>query len=174
MLDKLDLILIVDDSEDEVELMLRAFKAAGFLNPLFVAKDGDEAIDYLKGTGKFSNRDEYPLPALILLDLKMPNRNGFEVLEWKRRHPDFKSIRVVVLSNSGAIGDVNRAYSLGANSFIVKPVHKKQFPDIAASLNDYWMWTSKAPELNALKPSKNLTNRRVHQCGDANRNRLAR
>jgi CheY-like chemotaxis protein len=147
----LEPILVVDDSEDEIELMLRAFEEAGLLNPICVVTDGDQAIAYLQGTGKFTNREEYPLPSLILLDLKMPSRNGFEVLEWIRKHPDFKKIRVVVLTNSGAIGDVNRAYSLGANSFVVKPAHKKQFADLAESISGYWIWTSKAPEVERPK-----------------------
>ena len=144
---KPDLILIADDSEEDVHFIRRAFDRSGLVNPLFVVHDGEEAIAYLKGEGRFSNRDEYPLPSLLLLDLKMPNKNGFEVLEWLRNDPQLRTLRVVVLTNSGMTTDINRAYRLGANSFMVKPVDKDQFFAITDAIRGYWLWMSEVPEL---------------------------
>src|SRR6266699_1280270 len=83
-------ILLAEDREDEVLLLRRAFAKANLLNPLQVVPNGDEAIAYLQGEGKYANRDEYPVPALVLLDLKMPRKDGFEVLDWIRRQPELK------------------------------------------------------------------------------------
>ena len=144
---KPDLILIADDSDDDVHFIRRAFDRSGLINPIFVVNDGQQAINYLKGEGRFSNRDEYPLPSLLLLDLKMPNKNGFEVLEWIRKQSSVKSLRVVVLTNSGMTSDINRAYRLGANSFMVKPVDKDQFFAITDAIRGYWLWLSESPDL---------------------------
>src|SRR5438034_11513986 len=116
-----EVILLAEDNENHVLLIRRAFEQAGLVNPLYVVSNGEEAISYLKGEGKYANRDEYPLPCLMLLDLKMPKKDGFEVLEWLRGQPGFSSLRVVVLTTSEELRDVNRAYRLGANSFLTKP-----------------------------------------------------
>src|SRR5712675_2813475 len=108
-------ILLAEDREDDVVIIRRAFLQGRILNPLFVVKDGEEVISYLNGEGKYSNRPEYPLPELILLDLKMPKLDGFEVLRWIRTQPALAGLRVVVLSSSENIRDVNLAYALGAN-----------------------------------------------------------
>src|ERR1043166_4419196 len=111
-------ILLVEDREEDVILLRRAFTKANFLNPIQVVSDGDEAIAYLQGAGKYADRSEYPLPKLVLLDLKMPRKDGFEVLQWIRQQPGLSAIRVVVLTASDTVRDVNRAYQLGANSFL--------------------------------------------------------
>src|SRR5947208_2771680 len=111
-------ILLVEDSEDDVLIIRKAFRSAGIPNPLHVVRDGEGAIAYLAGEGRFSVRDEYPLPALILLDLKLPGMDGFEILRWIRQSPGLSSLRVVVLTSSENIRDVNAAYALGANSFM--------------------------------------------------------
>lgn len=151
-----DVILLAEDNEDHVLLTRRAFKLAGLINPLVVVQDGDEAIAYLKGEGKFSNRTEYPLPTLMLLDLKMPRKNGFEVLEWLRTQPTLSALRVVVLTTSDQIHDVNRAYQLGANSFLTKPVDFRDFVQLSSAVKGYWLWISRAPEverpINVHKP----------------------
>src|SRR5882724_10098857 len=116
------LILLVEDREDDIILVRKAFSAALITNPLQVVRDGEEAIPYLAGEGKYSNCAEYPLPWLILLDLKMPRVDGFEVLRWVRQQDSLQSLIVIVLTSSDAIRDVNRAYQLGANSFMVKPL----------------------------------------------------
>src|SRR5258705_8683596 len=110
-------ILLAEDREDDIALIRKAFARAYVLNPLQVVRDGEEAIAYLSGEGKYSNRAEYPLPDLLLLDLKMPRIDGFEVLKWIREQPGLSALRVVVLTSSEDIRDVNVAYRLGANSF---------------------------------------------------------
>ncbi|HVV01151.1 MAG TPA: response regulator [Verrucomicrobiae bacterium] len=139
-------ILLVDDREDDILLVRRAFSRAHVVNPVQTVKSGEEAVAYLQGEGKFSNRDEYPLPELILLDLKMPGMSGFDVLAWIREQPGLRTIRVVVLTASDHMRDVNRAYELGANSFLVKPVEFERFLDLANAINGYWLWMSKTPE----------------------------
>src|SRR5215471_9754217 len=114
-------IMVVEDNEDDIVLIRRAFERAYVINPLQVVRNGEEAIAYLKGIGKYANRPEYPLPDLVLLDLKMPGLDGFDVLRWIREQPGLQSLRVVVLTSSEQMRDVNLAYQLGANSFLVKP-----------------------------------------------------
>src|SRR6185436_19786504 len=100
-------ILLAEDREDDVLLIRKAFERAHIPNPLYVVNDGEEVIAYLKGEGKFSNRAEYPLPDLVLLDLKMPRVNGFEVLAWIRQQPTLSSLRVLVLTSASEMRDVN-------------------------------------------------------------------
>lgn len=143
-----DVILLAEDDESHVELTLRSFRNGGLLNPVFVVNDGDEAIEYLAGEGKYADRMTYPLPSLLLLDLKMPNRDGFEVLQWIRKQPALCRLRVVVLTSSGEIRDVNRAYELGANSFLVKPVRTDEFFRLTDAIKGYWLWLSAQPEID--------------------------
>src|SRR6185436_2235354 len=127
---KADLILIAEDNEDHVILLRRALQKGALLNPIFVVNDGEETVAYLKGEGKYADRYEYPLPALLLLDLKMPKKNGFEVLEWIRQQPGLRRLRVVVLTTSDSPDDIDRAYELGANAFMVKPLERQQFLEL--------------------------------------------
>src|SRR6266404_5750752 len=106
-------ILIVEDGEDDVFLIRRSLDRAGVFNPIHVVRNGDDAIAYLQGEGKFARRDEYPLPSLVLLDLKMPRTDGFAVLRWIRLQPGLKALRVIVLTYSEDIRDVNQAYECG-------------------------------------------------------------
>jgi CheY-like chemotaxis protein len=149
------LFLLVEDNEDHVVLIRRAFTKSKVVNPLQVVRNGEDAIAYLEGTGRFSNRAEFPLPALILLDLKLTGMDGFDVLRWIRQQPTLRAIRVVVLTSSNAIGDVNLAYQLGANSFLVKPVDFEDFVRVTQALQGYWLWSDKAPEVS--RPHKNDT-----------------
>jgi CheY-like chemotaxis protein len=142
-----EIILLAEDDENHVFLIRRAFKKAGLLNPLYVVRDGEETIAYVQGEGQFANRDEYPLPALLLLDLKMPRQDGFQVLEWVRKQPGLKRLPVVVLTSSEDIRDVNRAYDLGANSFLVKPLKIEDFMRLTEAIHGYWIWVSRAPEV---------------------------
>src|SRR3989442_654748 len=111
----ISVFLLAEDREDDIILIRRAFHKAHLLNPVQVVRDGEETIAYLKGEGRYANRAEYPLPALLLLDLKMPRKDGFEVLRWIRQEPGLRSLRVVVLTSSDRLQDVNLAYQLGAN-----------------------------------------------------------
>jgi len=153
-------ILVCDDSEDDILLIRRAFEKALLTNPLFAVRSGDEAILYLKGEGKYSRRDEYPLPDLLLLDLKMPGKDGFDVLRWIRQQPGIKNLRVVVLTGSRDLGDVNQAYQLGANSFMVKPSEFENYVELGKNLVTYWLRESKAPEISRESESKADLNRR--------------
>jgi CheY-like chemotaxis protein len=141
------LILLVEDDPNDALIIRRAFARARVMNPLQVLSSGEEAIDYLCGVGKYSNRAEYPLPALVLLDLVLRGMDGFEVLQWIRSQPEICTIRVVVLSGLERTSDVNRAYQLGANSFLVKPTDFDKFVEISQALNGYWVWLDKAPGL---------------------------
>ena len=113
-------ILVVEDRADDILIILRSFENAGLKNPVQVVRSGEEAVAYLQGEGKFSNRAEYPLPVLVLLDLKLPGMDGFEVITWIRRQEGIRGLPVVVLTTSEQMRDVTRAYQLGANSFFVK------------------------------------------------------
>jgi CheY-like chemotaxis protein len=138
-------ILLVEDLEDDILLSRRAFAAAKLDVPLQIVRDGEEAIAYLMGTGKYARRDEFPLPDLILLDLKMPKVNGLDVLRWIRSHPQLKTLRVIVLTSSEDIYDVNRAYELGANSFLVKPAEFICYPSLVRTLEKFWLRSSVGP-----------------------------
>jgi CheY-like chemotaxis protein len=149
-------ILLAEDEEDYVLLIRHAFSQANIPNPLHVVWNGQEAIAYLKGEGKYSNRDEYPLPDLMLLDLKMPRVNGFEVLKWLRVQPGLAPLRVLVLTSSEELRDVNEAYRLGANSFLVKPLDFQDFTQLSRLISDFWLKASKAPETS--RPPKTPNN----------------
>ena len=132
-------LLLVEDNEDDVFLMKRALKGAHVINPLFVAEDGQEALDYLAGAGKFADRDSYPLPAVVFLDLKLPFISGHDVLTWIRRQKDLDSLVVIVLTSSNEASDLSRCYALGANSYVVKPPTPEQLEDLAKAFKWYWL-----------------------------------
>ncbi len=139
-------ILLVEDREDDVLLIKRAFAKAGLNNPLYIVNDGEQAIAYLMGDSPFSNRNEYPLPDIILLDLKMPRLDGFETLAWIRKQPGIRALPIIVLTSSDEIRDVNRAYALGANSFLVKPLDFENSVAVAKMVEKYWLRSSKLPQ----------------------------
>jgi len=132
-------ILLAEDTHDDVLLIKRAFSKGGVRNPVYVVRDGEQAIWYLKGEGKFSNRVEYPLPDLLLLDLKMPIRDGFGVLRWVRQQPNLAGLRILVLTSSDSLHDVNLAYKLGANSFLVKPLEFENCVQLGRLIQEYWL-----------------------------------
>jgi CheY-like chemotaxis protein len=132
-------LLLVEDNEDDVFLMKRALKGARVVNPLFVAEDGQEALDYLGGAGKFADRDRYPLPAVVFLDLKLPFISGHDVLAWIRRQKKLEALVVIVLTSSNEASDLSRCYALGANSYVVKPPTPEQLEDLAKAFKWYWL-----------------------------------
>jgi CheY-like chemotaxis protein len=132
-------LLLVEDNEDDVFLMRRALKGAKVANPLFVAEDGQQAVDYLGGAGKYSDRARYPLPAVVFLDLKLPMISGHDVLAWIRRQSDLDNMVVIVLTSSNEASDLNRCYSLGANSYLVKPPTPEQLEELAKAFRWYWL-----------------------------------
>jgi CheY-like chemotaxis protein len=132
-------ILLVEDSEDDIVLMKRALKGAQVINPLYVVEDGQQAVDYLSGTGKYRDRQQYPLPALVFLDLKLPYKSGHEVLAWIRARKELDGLVVVVLTSSNEASDLSRCYELGANSYVVKPPSPSQLLDLAKAFRWYWL-----------------------------------
>jgi DNA-binding response OmpR family regulator len=132
-------ILQVEDDANDVFLLQRAFMQAGISNPVHVATDGQMAIDYLAGVHHFADRARHPLPALVLLDLKLPRKSGREVLQWVRGQPGLRRLIVIIFTSAPYVGDVGLAYDLGANSFLVKPTDFSQFLDVARVLKTWWL-----------------------------------
>jgi len=132
-------VLVVEDDSTDVLMIRRAFKKAQLLNPLHFVDNGDAAVDYLAGRPPYDDRREHPLPALVLLDLKLPRRSGLEVLEWLRSQPGLRRLPVVVLTSSMESTDVRKAYDLGCNSYLVKPVSFEGLLDAVKALGVYWL-----------------------------------
>jgi len=145
--DKTPLILLVEDLSDDVVLVRRSLDKAAIKSSLRVVTDGEQAISYLSGDGHYADRLQFPLPDLVLLDLKLPCKDGFEVLKWIREQPHLKKLRVIVLTSSDHIWDVNRAHQLGANSFLVKPVDLQNYLEMGHFVSGYWLGLDKAPEI---------------------------
>ncbi|MBD2000725.1 response regulator [Oculatella sp. FACHB-28] len=140
-------VLLVEDDPNDVLLIRRAFSRAKLLNPLHIVNDGDSAIDYLAGVDQYGDRDRHPLPALILLDLKLPRRSGLEVLEWLKQQPELRRLPVVVLTSSRENIDINRAYDLNANSYLVKPVAPDALLEMVKMLDLYWLTLNEKPNV---------------------------
>jgi CheY-like chemotaxis protein len=140
-------ILLVEDNPDDVRLLQRALRKARLVNPVEVAEDGEQAIAYLQGDGPYADRVRYPLPVLVLLDLKLPRRSGLEVLAWIREQPGLRRMRVVVLTSSRQAADINRAHELGANSYLVKPGTPEALVEMVKVIDAYWMITAEQPDL---------------------------
>ena len=138
-------ILLAEDDPNDVLLIQRAFEKAGFRHLLKVVSDGGDAIDYLSGRGKYADRDKFPMPFLLLLDLKMPGTDGFEVLQWARSDPNIKRLLIVVLTASNLQEDVDRAYDLGANSYLVKPVEFDEMVHLVQRFEAYWTEINRTP-----------------------------
>jgi CheY-like chemotaxis protein len=141
----MNVILLVEDNPDDVILTKRAFKKSNISNELVVVNDGVEAIDYLFGTGAFEGRDTTQQPAVVLLDLKLPRMDGLQVLEHIRNDDRTKLLPVVVLTSSKEQEDLIRSYSLGANSYIRKPVDFNQFVEAVQQLGLYWLVLNERP-----------------------------
>ncbi|MRG98523.1 response regulator [Polyangium spumosum] len=139
-------VLVVEDDSTDVLMIRRAFKKSHLLNPLHVVDNGDAAVDYLAGRPPYDDRTQHPLPALILLDLKLPRRSGLEVLEWLRSQPGLRRIPVVMLTSSMESTDVRRAYDLGCNSYLVKPVSFEGLLDAVKALGVYWLLLNRRPD----------------------------
>jgi len=140
------IVLLVDDSETDALLMRTVFERAGFVLPLQFAHDGVEAIAYLRGDGPYCDRIKFPLPTVMLLDLNMPRKDGFEVLVWIREQPALKRLRVYVLTASNRPEDIRRAYDLGANSYLVKPTNLDGLTQMAKILVA-WLRRSHFPSI---------------------------
>lgn len=142
-------LLIVEDNEDDIFFIDRIFKQLGARCHLTFARDGVEAVDYLSGKGKFKDRAKFPLPTIILMDLKMPRMSGFEVLEWMQRQPEIKLIPTIVVTSSTLQEDVTRAYRLGANAVMNKPVDKDSLLQMLKTFHIYWTDYVEMPEVKS-------------------------
>jgi two-component system response regulator len=138
-------ILLVEDNPDDEELTLRALKRNNISNPIVVARDGVEALDYLFGTGRYAGRDAGLIPVVVLLDLKLPKMDGLEVLKRLRGDSRTRLTPVVVLTTSREERDIVESYSLGCNSYIVKPVDFDQFIEAVRQLGIYWLLLNEPP-----------------------------
>jgi len=142
------IILYAEDEENDVFFLRRAFKLAGSPHTLSAVPDGEQAIQYLAGEGPFADRTIHPLPALILLDIKMPRKSGLEVLEWIRQQPHFKSLPVLMFTSSSRQEDIDTARLLGADDYLLKPTDPRQLIDLVKSLDERWLSQQEAPARN--------------------------
>jgi CheY-like chemotaxis protein len=139
-------MLVAEDRDEDVDILKLACQRAGVSLPLHFVRDGEEVLEYLKGEGQFSDREKYPLPTLLLLDLSMPRLNGFEVLQWLRLQPGLRRLLVIVFTSSELPEDVNKAFELGANSYLVKPVDFEKLQETARYLDTYWVKLNLCPD----------------------------
>ncbi len=140
-------ILLVEDDRDDEELTLRALRKSNIMNEVVVARDGEEALDCLFGGGKYVDHHIDFLPAVVLLDLKLPKVGGIEVLRRIRANPKTRRLPVVVLTSSKEERDLDQVYELGANSYICKPVDFEKFADAVGHLGMYWVLFNETPPL---------------------------
>ncbi len=145
MKDSLAHILLVEDNRMDVELTLDAFNEARLLNAIHVAPNGQDALDYLFGRGPYTDRSAHPLPSLVLLDLKLPGIDGFEVLRQIKSTAMLKRLPVIILTSSKEEGDRALSYDNGANSYLVKPVSFDGFLDVVRKIEGYWLSLNVAP-----------------------------
>jgi CheY-like chemotaxis protein len=140
-------ILLVEDEVTDATFLLRGFEKAQVANPILHLKNGDDALRYLAGKGEFADRNKYPLPALILLDLKLPGTTGIQLLQWMRVQGEIKRIPVVVLTSDDNPQTINAAYDLGANSYLVKPGNAAEIARMVQSIQKYWVKLNEPPPL---------------------------
>ena len=141
-------ILIVDDDANDLMFIERAFRAIGVTDPIHTVNGGQEAIDYMAGGGKYANRSVYAYPTFITIDLKMPGKDGFAVLEHLKNNPAYAIIPTVVLTSSRDLDDIKKAYMLGASSYHVKPHSPEELRKFLKTLHDYWL-TCEVPAVDS-------------------------
>ena len=140
-------VLLAEDEPNDIFLLQHAFEQAEVLNPLHTVNDGQEAIDYLSGSGNFADRAQFPIPSLVILDVKMPRKSGIEVLAWLRQQKGLGCLPVLILSSSAHPDDVEKAYQLGANAFVVKPPGVAQRTELAKMLKGFWLSMNELPTI---------------------------
>ena len=141
-------VLLAEDDPDDVLLTQLAFERARLANPLQIVRDGEEAINYLRGDGDFADRERFPFPILLLLDLKMPKVDGFQVLDWLREQSDLPQLPVAIMTSSDHDPDINRALTLGAASCLKKPPSATTMLELVHRLHAYWMILNPGPEMS--------------------------
>ena len=149
-------ILLVEDDQNDVFFLQYAFQEVGIANPLQVVADGQQAIDYLSGVGAYAERERFPFPCLVLLDLKLPVKMGLDVLGWIRTQPQLQNLLVLVLTSSSNVRDVDEAYRLGARAFLVKPVSTDKRIEMARSIKQFWLEINEPPSFGASESSSFL------------------
>lgn len=147
MIDESMPILLIEDDYNDVLLIQRAFRKAEIQPPMSIVSDGDEAISYLSRKGMYADTQRFPIPLLVLLDLKLPRRSGLEVLAWLREQPELKRLLVVVLTSSQEDSDLAQAYDLGANSYLVKPINFQDFVELVKLIDAYWFKVNQKPQI---------------------------
>jgi CheY-like chemotaxis protein len=150
-------ILLVEDDEADILLLRRAFRNARIANPLIEVRDGQAAIQYLSGEAAYSDRTRYPIPFLILLDLRLPKLSGFEVIAWMRDQPQLANLIVVVLTASDHVPDVTKARDLGANSYLVKPGNFEELVEMVKRIKGRWLLLDRLPECTVSRESTRAT-----------------
>jgi CheY-like chemotaxis protein len=140
-------ILLVEDESADATLMLRGFEKAHVMNPVVHLTNGDEALAYLAGVRKYADRRKHPLPALILLDLKLPGMTGIQLLQWMRVQGEIRRIPVVVLTSDDNPDTIDAAYDLGANSYLVKPGNSAEIACMVEAIQRYWVKLNELPQL---------------------------
>lgn len=139
------LVLLVDDSEEDAFLLRAEFRRGGLLNAVKWMSSGAAAINYLKGDGEYAERSRYPLPSIVIFDLQMPQIDGFALLKWIASRPELKRLLIIVLSGLDDLKSVERAYALGANSYLCKPINRYDVANMVSFFKDYWLISSKSP-----------------------------
>ena len=138
-------VLYAEDDENDVFFMQRAFKQAGIVNPLRIVTNGQRAVEYLAGTGPYANRELHPMPGLVLLDLSMPGKSGHDVLKWIRSEPSTSTLPVIVLTSSNQESDIDRAYQMGVNGYLIKPGKPNELVSMVKGIKDHWLSQNPAP-----------------------------
>ncbi len=152
-------VLLVEDIETDVLLMQHVWREVGVPNPLHAVENGQAAIDYLAGAGKYADRRAYPQPCLMLLDLKLPYVTGLEVLQWMRRTPSLRTMPVVILTSSPNENDIDQAYLAGANAYVEKPMGVPKLKELVTHLSGFWLTLNCFPTeiMTAGRDSRRLT-----------------
>lgn len=149
-------ILQIEDDPNDVYFLHKAMKKMGVTNPIHVANDGQEAIDYLQGSGKFFDRSAFPFPSLVLLDLKLPYVMGLDVLKWIRKN-SMPALPVIMLSASAEDADIAASYRLGANAFLCKPSEARQFEDMVKAIKNFWLTHNAVPQETCIEGMVSLS-----------------
>lgn len=136
-------VLVVEDDPEEATAIRESFEQLGYSEPIRLLERGTQAIDYLDGLGPFGRRSRYPIPDFMFIDLDISDANAFEILEWLANRPEFRNLRVIVMTTGENVGNMNRAYALGAASFITKPLNFSEFRDTVQSLYMQWAAANK-------------------------------
>ncbi|HKP35541.1 MAG TPA: response regulator [Pyrinomonadaceae bacterium] len=139
-------ILLVEDSQFDVELLRHAFRKAGLSRAMQIVRDGVDAMSYLLGIGEYIDRQKHPAPNILIIDLNMPRFNGLELLTWLRTQPDLQHLLVVVLTGTGRQHDIDIAYRMGAKSYLVKPTEAEEFQSLINSFYEYWIAHNHFPQ----------------------------